>query len=97
MDVVVSAGWKWTCGPYGTGFCWLRPELRDSLRRTQAYWLSMQTADELGEEQGAPALRDDLGARAFDGFGTANFFNFKRVDRGGRLPAFAGHRECRGA
>ena len=77
VDAVVSAGWKWTCGPYGTGFCWLRPELRESLRRTQAYWLSMQTADELGEEQGAPALRDDLGARAFDVFGTANFFNFK--------------------
>ena len=50
----------------GTGFCWLRPELRESLRRTQAYWLSMQTADELGEEQGAPTLRDDLGARAFE-------------------------------
>jgi selenocysteine lyase/cysteine desulfurase len=77
VDAVVSAGWKWLCGPYGTGFCWLRPELRESLRRTQAYWLSMQTADELGGEQGAPTLRDDLGARAFDVFGTANFFNFK--------------------
>ncbi len=77
VDAVVSVGFKWLCGPYGTGFCWLRPELRESLRRTQAYWLSMQTADELSGEQGAPALRDDLGARAFDVFGTANFFNFK--------------------
>jgi selenocysteine lyase/cysteine desulfurase len=77
VDAVVSVGFKWLCGPYGTGFCWLRPELRESLRRTQAYWLSMQTADELGGEQGAPTLRDDLGARAFDVFGTANFFNFK--------------------
>jgi cysteine desulfurase / selenocysteine lyase len=77
VDAVVGVGFKWLCGPYGTGFCWLRPELRESLRRIQAYWLSMQTADELGGEQGAPALRDDLGARAFDVFGTANFFNFK--------------------
>ena len=77
VDAVVGVGFKWLCGPYGTGFCWLRPELRESLRRTQAYWLSMQTADELGGEQGAPTLRDDLGARAFDVFGTANFFNFK--------------------
>ena len=77
VDAVVGVGFKWLCGPYGTGFCWLRPELRESLRRTQAYWLSMQTADELGGEQGEPALRDDLGARAFDVFGTANFFNFK--------------------
>ena len=44
VDAVVSVGFKWLCGPYGTGFCWLRPELRESLRRTQAYWLSMQTA-----------------------------------------------------
>ena len=77
VDAVVGVGFKWLCGPYGTGFCWLRPELRESLRRVQAYWLSMQTADELGGEQGEPALRDDLGARAFDVFGTANFFNFK--------------------
>ena len=77
VDAVVSVGFKWMCGPYGTGFCWLRPELRESLKRTQAYWLSMQTADELGGEQGAPTLRDDQGARAFDIFGTANFFNFK--------------------
>jgi selenocysteine lyase/cysteine desulfurase len=77
VDAVVSVGFKWLCGPYGTGFCWLRPELRESLRRTQAYWLSMQTADDLGGEQGVPVLRDDLGARAFDVFGTANFFNFK--------------------
>src|SRR5262249_57328870 len=50
VDAVVSVGFKWMCGPYGTGFCWLRPELRESLKRTQAYWLSMQTADELGSE-----------------------------------------------
>lgn len=76
VDAVVSVGFKWLCGPYGTGFCWLRPELLESLKRTQAYWLSMQTADELGGEQGPLILRDDLGARAFDVFGTANFFNF---------------------
>ncbi len=77
VDAVVSVGFKWLCGPYGTGFCWIRPDFRESLRRTQAYWLSMQTADELGGEQGPPTLRNDLGARAFDVFGTANFFNFK--------------------
>lgn len=77
VDAVVGVGFKWLCGPYGTGFCWVRPEFRESLKRRQAYWLSMQTADDLGGEQGEPTLRDDLGARAFDVFGTANFFNFK--------------------
>jgi selenocysteine lyase/cysteine desulfurase len=37
----------------------------------------MQTADDLGKENAAPALRADLGARKYDVFGTANFFNYK--------------------
>jgi selenocysteine lyase/cysteine desulfurase len=77
VDAVTSVGFKWLCGPYGTGFCWIRPELRESLEYNQAYWLSMQTADDLAKEPGAPVLRSDLGARRYDVFGTANFFNFK--------------------
>jgi selenocysteine lyase/cysteine desulfurase len=77
VDAVTSVGFKWLCGPYGTGFCWIRPELRESLEYNQAYWLSMQTADDLAREPGTPGLRSDLGARRYDVFGTANFFNFK--------------------
>lgn len=76
VDGLVGVGFKWLCGPYGTGFCWMRPELRDTLRVNRAYWLAMQTADDLGREEGLPAIRDDLGARRYDIFGTANFFNF---------------------
>jgi len=77
VDAITNAGFKWLCGPYGTGFCWMRPELRESLEYNQNYWLSMQTADDLMKEPGEPLLRSDLGARRFDVFGTANFFNFK--------------------
>ncbi|MGH9766874.1 MAG: aminotransferase class V-fold PLP-dependent enzyme [Blastocatellia bacterium] len=77
VDAVTNVGFKWLCGPYGTGFCWIRPELRESLEYNQAYWLAMQTADDLAKEPGAPVLRSDLGARRYDVFGTANFFNFK--------------------
>jgi selenocysteine lyase/cysteine desulfurase len=77
VDAVVSAGHKWLCGPYATGFCWMRPDLRESLEYNQSYWLAMQTADDLGREQEEVGLRADLGARAYDVFGTANFFNFK--------------------
>jgi cysteine desulfurase / selenocysteine lyase len=77
VDAVTGVGFKWLCGPYGTGYCWIRPELRESLEYNQAYWLSMQTADDLAKEPGAPVLRSDLGARRYDVFGTANFFNFK--------------------
>lgn len=34
----------------------------------------MQTADDLGKEEGLPAIREDLGASRYDIFGTANFF-----------------------
>lgn len=76
VDAVVASGWKWLCGPYGTGFAWVRPELLARLRCEQAYWLSMQTADDLARS-GDPCLPDVYGPRQFEIFGTANFFNFK--------------------
>ena len=77
IDAVVGGGHKWLCGPYATGFCWMRPELLDSLEYNQAYWLAMQSADDLGSKQEDVSVRTDLRARAYDVFGTANFFNFK--------------------
>jgi selenocysteine lyase/cysteine desulfurase len=78
VDAVLGAGFKWLCGPYGTGFLWMRPELLRSLRVPQAYWLAQMTADDLGNEEG-PVCRaaGPPTARACDVFGTANFFNFK--------------------
>lgn len=75
VDAVTSVGFKWMCGPYGTGFCWIRPELLDTLSYNQIYWLSMLTAEDLEESQ-TLTVRGDLGARHYDVFGTANFFNF---------------------
>jgi len=76
VDAITSVGHKWLVGPYATGFCWIRPELRETLEYNQAYWLSMQTADDLGRENAEVGLRSDLGARKYDVFATANFFNF---------------------
>jgi selenocysteine lyase/cysteine desulfurase len=76
VDVFTCVGFKWLCGPYGTGFAWIRPELRETLKPLQAYWLSMLTAEDLGKAVLPTELREGLGARAFDLFGTANFFNF---------------------
>ena len=77
VDAVINVGFKWLCGPYGTGFCWIRPELRESLDYNQAYWLSVLTAEDLQKEHIEYELRTDLGARKYDLFGTANFLNFK--------------------
>jgi selenocysteine lyase/cysteine desulfurase len=76
VDAVVSVGFKWLCGPYGTGFCWIRPALRDRLRCRQVYWLSRLTSDDLARNVLDLDLNEDQGARRFDVFGTANFFNF---------------------
>jgi cysteine desulfurase/selenocysteine lyase len=76
VDALVSCGFKWLCGPYGTGFCWLRPDLLASLAGRPAYWLGHATQEDLGQET-AYRLRDDLGAAAWDVFGTANFLVFR--------------------
>ena len=76
VDALVSCGFKWLCGPYGTGFCWLRPDLLATLTYRPAYWLSHLAQDDLGQDTGY-RLRDDLGAAAYDVPGTANFLTFR--------------------
>jgi len=76
VDAVVGSGWKWLCGPYGTGLGWLRRELRETLTYNRRYWLTMQTADDLGTERDATEDSPPDEARRYDIFGTANFFNF---------------------
>jgi cysteine desulfurase / selenocysteine lyase len=75
IDALVCCGFKWLCGPYATGFSWMRPEVLDSLTFEPAYWLTQISKDELGHEAGyrLRAVRD---AASYDVFGTANFFNF---------------------
>jgi cysteine desulfurase / selenocysteine lyase len=76
VDGLVSCGFKWLCGPYGTGFCWLRPDLLASLTWRPAYWLTHLAQDDLGQNTGY-RLRDDLGAARYDVPGTANFLTFR--------------------
>lgn len=76
VDAITTVGFKWLCGPYGTGFCWLSPRLMDQLQRTKAYWLSMLSADDLAGELGELTAGPLHTAADFDIFGTANFFNF---------------------
>ena len=76
VDAIVNAGWKWLCGPYATGFCWMRPELREALVHNQAYWLSTLTADDLARDDLAPEPPRRDNPRRYDIFAPANFFNF---------------------
>jgi selenocysteine lyase/cysteine desulfurase len=72
VDAVASCGYKWLCGPYGTGFTWLRHELMARLRPQQAYWLAMQAGRTLDQMRDT-AIRDDIGVHAFDVFCPASF------------------------
>jgi cysteine desulfurase / selenocysteine lyase len=72
VDAVVSCGYKWLCGPYGTGFAWLHPHLLDRLRPQQAYWLAMQAGRGL-DQMRETSVRDDIGVHAFDVFCPAGF------------------------
>src|ERR1035437_9956103 len=74
VDAVVSCGYKWLCGPYGTGFTWLHPQLLARLRPQHAYWLAMQ-AGRGPDQMPETTLRDDIGVRAFDVFCPANFLD----------------------
>jgi cysteine desulfurase/selenocysteine lyase len=75
VDAVTCCGFKWLCGPYATGFCWLTMALRQSLTCRHAYWLTMLAGKPLDKMRDY-SLRTDLGARAWDVFCTANFLNF---------------------
>jgi selenocysteine lyase/cysteine desulfurase len=72
-----SSGFKWLCGPYATGFAWLRPDLLAMMQPFQSYWLALPDEASLDLNVGSePKVAEGIGARAFDVFGTANFFNF---------------------
>jgi cysteine desulfurase/selenocysteine lyase len=72
VDAVVCCGYKWLCGPYGTGFAWLHPALLGRLRPQQAYWLAMQAGRGL-DSMRETTLRDDTGVHGFDVFCPASF------------------------
>ena len=77
IDALVNVGFKWLCGPYGTGFCWIKDDLLQQMTYNQTYWLSLQTADDLGKTSTDLSLPEGpITSRKYDTFGTANFFNY---------------------
>lgn len=76
IDVLISVGFKWLCGPYGTGFSWFGPRSLEQMRPTKLYWLNALTTEDLeGTEVDLTDVSPDPPG-CFDIFGTANFFNF---------------------
>jgi len=77
IDVLTSVGFKYLCGPYGTGFCWLSARAMERIETSKLYWLSALTADDLAADSlDLGSIGVSPSARRHDVFGTANFFNF---------------------
>jgi selenocysteine lyase/cysteine desulfurase len=74
VDALTCCGYKWLLGPYGTGFLWLTPTLRDQLEPLHAYWLPNVWGQPGGMQ--SYTVRESLGVRALDISCPANFLNF---------------------
>ncbi len=77
VDALVCSGFIWLCGPYGTGFAWLSPSIRDRLTYRPAYWLTHQQALPGGFERSPTYELADVGTAAYDIPDTANFIQFE--------------------
>ena len=88
-DFVVSSGYKWLLGPYGTGFFWARRDWSDRLPTGPVYWQSLEGANKF---HGLPldGLRVRPGARRWDTPETANFTNHAAFEASLKLIASVG-------
>ena len=72
-DVVVSAGYKWLLGPYGTGFLWVKDERLDQLLPAPFYWTGQNAATFASLEFDHPQPSRD--AKRFDAAESATQLN----------------------
>jgi cysteine desulfurase/selenocysteine lyase len=74
-DFIVSAGYKWLLGPFGTGFFWARSEHLGMVRPGPFYWLALMGSHNfaaLNFEDPKPAAN----AKRWDSPEWASYFNF---------------------
>lgn len=75
IDVLSACGFKWLCGPYATGFCWLSEAALEDIHYPLPNWLHNQHGGRLSQEMDYQ-LPHQHGGAAYDVFCTANFLNF---------------------
>jgi cysteine desulfurase/selenocysteine lyase len=78
-DFLVSAGYKWLLGPFGTGFFWAKSEHTANMRPGPFYWMATGGADNF-----AALSFDDPkpgpNSKRWDAAETANYFNHAAVE-----------------
>jgi selenocysteine lyase/cysteine desulfurase len=80
VDFLVSAGYKFLLGPFGTGFFWAKPEHVANMRPGPFYWMAGKGVDSnfaaMDFANPAPAPS----GRRWDVAETANYFNHAALD-----------------
>lgn len=74
-DFIVSAGYKWLLGPFGTGFFWIKHEHLQMVRPGPFYWMAVTGSDNfanLNFDDPKPAPS----AKRWDAPEWASYFNF---------------------
>lgn len=73
-DFLVSSGYKWLLGPYGTGFFWAHSKWIEQMLPSPSYWMALQGAAQFHSLKMTEG-RVTPGARRWDAPETGNFFN----------------------
>ena len=77
-DFLVSAGYKWLLGPFGTGFFWLKHELLAHLRPGPFNWMALAGSENFAKLNFADPQPADS-AKRWDAPEWASHFNFNLV------------------
>ncbi len=79
VDFLVSAGYKFLLGPFGTGFFWAKPEHVANMRPGPFYWMAAKGVDNFASMDFANPIPAPSGRR-WDVAETANYFNLAALD-----------------
>ena len=77
-DFLVSAGYKWLLGPFGTGFFWVKHERLPRLRPAPFNWMAVEGSDNFSKLDFADPKPADS-AKRWDAAEWASHFNFNLV------------------
>jgi cysteine desulfurase/selenocysteine lyase len=77
-DFIVSAGYKWLLGPFGTGFFWVKSEHLGMVRPGPFYWLAALASDNFAALNLADA-KLAASAQRWDAPEWASYYNFNLV------------------
>jgi cysteine desulfurase/selenocysteine lyase len=80
VDFLVSAGYKFLLGPFGTGFFWAKPEHVASMRPGPFYWMASKGIDHNFASMDFANPTAASSGKRWDAAETANYFNHAALD-----------------